>query len=137
MIRVRRWEQSEVDGKYGECAYLTLDDSVDELNVSARAYNIFKANDLKTLRDLAAMTDMDWLRVPNMGKVTLAEIRALIDYDPLAKSDCGEMVKRVSDAIMAASGPEAKARAAIAAMREPTKAMVAAIWDAMIDEALK
>jgi DNA-directed RNA polymerase alpha subunit len=40
-----------------------------------RAHNVFKAEGIKTLKDLLERTEQDLIRCPNMGKLTLKDIK--------------------------------------------------------------
>lgn len=51
-----------------------LDIRIDELELSIRAYNCLKNEGIETLRELVAKTEIDLIRTPNFGRVSLKEI---------------------------------------------------------------
>lgn len=60
-------------------AYITKDDpesqSIAVLNLSVRAENTLRSQGVNTLGELRQKTDTDLLRIPNLGRLTLREIR--------------------------------------------------------------
>jgi DNA-directed RNA polymerase subunit alpha len=55
-----------------------LDRSVDELELSVRAYNCLKNADIRSIRDLVKRTERDMLSTKNFGKKSLQEIKDLL-----------------------------------------------------------
>ncbi|HXF43006.1 MAG TPA: DNA-directed RNA polymerase subunit alpha [Pyrinomonadaceae bacterium] len=55
-----------------------LDKSVDELDLSVRAYNCLKNADIRTIRDLVRRTEKEMLHTKNFGKKSLNEIKDLL-----------------------------------------------------------
>ncbi len=56
-----------------------LDRTVDELELSVRAYNCLKNANIKTLRDLVQKTDADLLKTRNFGRKSLNEIKEILE----------------------------------------------------------
>ncbi|MBC7797659.1 MAG: DNA-directed RNA polymerase subunit alpha [Pyrinomonadaceae bacterium] len=55
-----------------------LDRSIDELELSVRAYNCLKNADIRTIRDLIKRSERDMLSTKNFGKKSLSEIKDLL-----------------------------------------------------------
>lgn len=55
-----------------------LDRSVDELDLSVRAYNCLKNADIRTIRDLVRKTEREMLSTKNFGKKSLTEIKDML-----------------------------------------------------------
>lgn len=51
-----------------------LDIRLDELELSIRAYNCLKNEGIETLRELVVKTELDLIRTPNFGRVSLKEV---------------------------------------------------------------
>lgn len=52
-----------------------LDTPIAELDLSVRASNCLQAENMKTVRDLAARTESDMLKIRNFGKTSLKEVK--------------------------------------------------------------
>ena len=60
--------------------YMLFTKSIDELKLSIRSYNILKINGIKTIGELTRKTEAEMLRMRNMGRKRLNEIKdALCD----------------------------------------------------------
>ncbi|WMJ75228.1 DNA-directed RNA polymerase subunit alpha [Cytophagaceae bacterium ABcell3] len=70
-------EQETVDEEYLHMRKL-LKTSLNDLDLSVRAYNCLKAADIKTLGDLAKLNLQDMMKFRNFGKKSLAELEQLI-----------------------------------------------------------
>lgn len=55
-----------------------LDRSVDELELSVRAYNCLKNSDIKTIRDLVQKSESEMLKTKNFGRKSLNEIKDIL-----------------------------------------------------------
>ncbi|RMG08351.1 MAG: DNA-directed RNA polymerase subunit alpha [Acidobacteria bacterium] len=55
-----------------------LDRSVDELDLSVRAYNCLKNADIRTVRDLIKRTEREMLQTKNFGKKSLNEVKEIL-----------------------------------------------------------
>jgi len=55
-----------------------LDKSIEELELSVRAYNCLKNAEIKTLAELCSKTDNDMLKTKNFGRKSLEEIRKVL-----------------------------------------------------------
>jgi DNA-directed RNA polymerase alpha subunit len=55
--------------------FLTLDSRIEELKLSARATNCLRNDEIKTVRQLVDLREAQLLLVPNMGRVTVTEIK--------------------------------------------------------------
>jgi DNA-directed RNA polymerase subunit alpha len=55
-----------------------LNTKIDELSLSARSRNAFTNDNMICVRDLVQMTEVELLRMPNFGRVSLAEIKAIL-----------------------------------------------------------
>lgn len=53
---------------------------IEELGLSARAYNVLKRARIDTVEQLQQLSDEDLLRLRNMGVSTLKEIREKVEY---------------------------------------------------------
>lgn len=53
---------------------VTLDSSIDELDVSVRTYNVLKSLKIKTVRDVVKCTEWQLLRERNFGRKSLREL---------------------------------------------------------------
>jgi DNA-directed RNA polymerase subunit alpha len=56
----------------------TLDKSVDELELSVRAYNCLKNANIKTIRELVMKTEAEMLKTKNFGRKSLNEIKEIL-----------------------------------------------------------
>lgn len=56
-----------------------LDRSVDELELSVRAYNCLKNSDIKTIRDLVQKSESEMLKTKNFGRKSLNEIKDILN----------------------------------------------------------
>lgn len=52
---------------------------IEELDFSVRAYNCLKRHGINTLKDITKMTEMDLMKVRNMGKHTAEEIKRKLE----------------------------------------------------------
>lgn len=57
-----------------------LDIKIQDLELSARAYNCMVMNDIKTLGDLIKWNRKDLLSLRNLGRGTLNELDQIVDY---------------------------------------------------------
>ena len=57
-----------------------LDIKIQDLELSARAYNCMVMNDIKTLGDLIKWNRKDLLSLRNLGRRTLNELDQIVDY---------------------------------------------------------
>ena len=48
--------------------------SVDELDFSVRAYNCLKRANINTLKDLTGKTELEMMKIRNLGKKSLKEV---------------------------------------------------------------
>ncbi len=55
-----------------------LDKSVDELELSVRAYNCLKNANIRTIRELVAKTETEMLKTKNFGRKSLTEIKEIL-----------------------------------------------------------
>jgi DNA-directed RNA polymerase subunit alpha len=55
-----------------------LDKSVDELELTVRSYNCLKNANIRTLRELVAMTEEEMLHSKNFGRRSLTEIKDIL-----------------------------------------------------------
>lgn len=53
---------------------VTLDSSIDELDVSVRTYNVLKSMNIKTVRDVVKCTEPQLLKERNFGRKSLREL---------------------------------------------------------------
>lgn len=53
--------------------------SVDELELTVRTYNCLKAEEICTVADLVTRTEHELIRVPNLGKKSLEEIKEVLN----------------------------------------------------------
>ncbi len=56
-----------------------LKTSLNDLDLSVRAYNCLKAADIKTLGDLVSIEISDMMKFRNFGKKSLTELEELVD----------------------------------------------------------
>ena len=61
-----------------------LDIKIQDLELSARAYNCMVMNDIKTLGDLIKWNRKDLLGLRNLGRGTLNELDQIVDYYELS-----------------------------------------------------
>ena len=59
---------------------VALDIKIQDLELSARAYNCMVMNDIKTLGDLIKWNRKDLLGLRNLGRGTLNELDQIVDY---------------------------------------------------------
>src|ERR1700682_473792 len=57
-----------------------LDRSVNELELSTRAFHCLKRANIRTIRELTAASELDLLRRKNLGSKTLEEIKSVLRY---------------------------------------------------------
>ncbi|MBI5788865.1 MAG: DNA-directed RNA polymerase subunit alpha [Candidatus Schekmanbacteria bacterium] len=70
-----------------------LDRSVNELELSVRAYNCLKNANIKTIRDLVQKSDNEMLRTKNFGRKSLNEIKEiLMEMDLTLGTDLDELI---------------------------------------------
>ncbi len=78
------FEEEEEEYKYEDIARPPLmrndllDKSVDELELSVRAYNCLKNADIRSIRDLIRRSEKDMLNTKNFGKKSLTEIKDML-----------------------------------------------------------
>ncbi len=70
-------EEDEVDEKNEQILEL-LDKSIEELELSVRAYNCLKNAEIKTLAELCSKTDAEMLKTKNFGRKSLEEIKKVL-----------------------------------------------------------
>lgn len=58
--------------------------TVDDLQLTVRIVNCLKAENIYTISDLLSCTENDLLKTPNLGRNSLAEIKAALDQRNLA-----------------------------------------------------
>ncbi|MFN3306839.1 MAG: DNA-directed RNA polymerase subunit alpha, partial [Candidatus Kapaibacteriota bacterium] len=51
---------------------------IDDLEISVRAYNSLKSNNIKTLGDIVSRTEQELLRLKNLGKKSLKELEDIV-----------------------------------------------------------
>ena len=56
-----------------------LEMTIDELDLSVRAYNCLKRASLNTVAELAAKTEEDMMKVRNLGRKSLKEIKEKLE----------------------------------------------------------
>lgn len=56
-----------------------LDRPIDDLELSVRVMSSLKYAEIKTIRDLTKKTENEILRLPNIGKKSMNELRAVLD----------------------------------------------------------
>ena len=61
----------------------TLSKSIDELELSARSANCLKAAKITTIGQMVALTETELMDLPNFGKKSLEEIKALLEAQKL------------------------------------------------------
>lgn len=68
-----------------------LDMTIDELDLSVRSYNCLKRANINVVRDLISKTDEDMMKVRNMGKKSLDEVKKKLEMLglSLASDDSG------------------------------------------------
>ena len=54
---------------------LTLDDGIEELQLTVRAYNALLNDNIRTIGELVEKTDRELMRIPNFGKISLDDVR--------------------------------------------------------------
>ena len=65
------------------CIRDSLKTSLNDLDLSVRAYNCLKAADIKTLGDLVSIEISDMMKFRNFGKKSLTELEELVDVKGL------------------------------------------------------
>ena len=70
--------QDAAPARQGPTYNENLDRSVDELELSVRAYNCLKNSDIKTIRDLVQKTEPEMLKTKNFGRKSLNEIKDIL-----------------------------------------------------------
>jgi DNA-directed RNA polymerase subunit alpha len=63
---------------FDEQAAAALDMRVNELDLSVRSANCLRLEHIVTVRDLVQRTEREMLQVPNFGRKSLVEIRAVL-----------------------------------------------------------
>ena len=56
-----------------------LEQSIEELDLSVRSYNCLKRAGINTVEDLANKTEDDMMKVRNLGKKSLDEVKAKLE----------------------------------------------------------
>ncbi len=56
-----------------------LNTSIDELDLSVRAYNCLKNANIKTIGELVQKTESEVLKIKNFGKITLTELKGVLE----------------------------------------------------------
>ena len=56
-----------------------LNTSIDELELSVRAYNCLKNADIRKIGDLVQKTEAEVLKIKNFGKITLTELKSVLE----------------------------------------------------------
>jgi len=56
-----------------------LNTSIDELELSVRAYNCLKNADIRKIGDLVQKTESEVLKIKNFGKITLTELKSVLE----------------------------------------------------------
>jgi DNA-directed RNA polymerase subunit alpha len=64
--------------KNNEIILALLDKSIEELELSVRAYNCLKNANIKTLHELCSKTDAEMLKTKNFGRKSLEEIKKVL-----------------------------------------------------------
>lgn len=70
--------EKKEDKKIESCEDENLNKSVDDLELSVRAFNCLKAAGIKTIRDLVLKTEPEMLKYRNFGRKSLNEIKELL-----------------------------------------------------------
>lgn len=71
-------EEEEVVDEKNEQVLELLDKSIEELELSVRAYNCLKNAEIKTLAELCSKTDAEMLKTKNFGRKSLEEIKKVL-----------------------------------------------------------
>jgi len=71
-------EEEEVVDEKNEQILELLDKSIEELELSVRAYNCLKNAEIKTLAELCSKTDAEMLKTKNFGRKSLEEIKKVL-----------------------------------------------------------
>lgn len=71
-------EEVEVKDEKNEQILELLDKSIEELELSVRAYNCLKNATIKTLAELCSKTDAEMLKTKNFGRKSLEEIKKVL-----------------------------------------------------------
>ena len=72
-------EEADVEENRGNSQVLEmLDNSIEELELSVRAYNCLKNANIKTLYELCSKTDGEMLKTKNFGRKSLEEIKKVL-----------------------------------------------------------
>ena len=72
-------EEADVEENRGNSQVLEmLDNSIEELELSVRAYNCLKNANIKTLHELCSKTDGEMLKTKNFGRKSLEEIKKVL-----------------------------------------------------------
>lgn len=56
-----------------------LDRTIEELDLSVRSYNCLKHAEINTVSDVVAMTELELMKVRNLGRKSLDEVKAKLD----------------------------------------------------------
>ncbi len=71
-----------------------LDMTIEDLDLSVRSFNCLKRAGINTVRDLVAMTEEELIKVRNLGRKSLEEVKKkLSDGDLTLKPSLEEMVE--------------------------------------------
>lgn len=72
-------EETEVEESKGNSQIIEmLDNSIEELELTVRAYNCLKNANIKTLHELCSKTDGEMLKTKNFGRKSLEEIKKVL-----------------------------------------------------------
>jgi len=67
-----------IETKNERAKFDLLDKSIEELELSVRAYNCLKNANIKTLAELCSKTEADMLKTKNFGRKSLEEIKNVL-----------------------------------------------------------
>jgi len=93
-------EKVPTESAIGGTQHPLLDKSIEELELSVRAYNCLKAANIKTIRELIIYSEDELLKFRNFGKKSLNEIKEILEKMDLflgMKIINGQPVKRDSN----------------------------------------
>ena len=63
------------DVVYGQMRMVIADMTIEELDLSVRSYNCLKRAGIQTVQDLASKSEDDMIKVRNLGKKSLKEVK--------------------------------------------------------------
>ena len=72
-------EETPVQDKENNELLEKLNTSIDELELSVRAYNCLKNANIKTIGELVQKTESEVLKIKNFGKITLTELKKVLE----------------------------------------------------------